>query len=135
MKTLLLFSTTILFIIASCNKNSDDVINSQNTITGGFAGTFQRSGGDTSHVKLLFSPNGVYEGETANPRYPAICGGTYSISGSTITFNDTCNWTADFDWTLILDGTYNFSHLGDSIKIWRTSSGITDEYNLDRMVR
>src|SRR5687767_11028036 len=112
MKTLLFFSTIILTISIACNKNSNDVINSQNMISGSYGGTFQRSGGDTSRVKLSFSSDGRYDGESVLPRYPAICGGTYAINGSSITFNDTCNWTADFDWTLILDGSYNYSRAG-----------------------
>ena len=61
--------------------------------------------------------NGTYEGtisfegnnysSSAGPnRYPAGGNGTFELSGDLVEFSDVNIWTADFDWGLILSGTY-----------------------------
>lgn len=86
-------------------------------------GSFMRGGPlalpAPTQVVLNFG-DGTFEGYSDNPKHPAICKGTYSQTGSTITFKNTCAFTADFDWTLILDGEYTYERDGNSIYIRRT---------------
>lgn len=74
-----------------------------------YEGTFMRLAPDGEAPEKPVSLtliNGRYTGASDSLRYPAICEGTYSIEGRRITFTNECAWTADFDWTLILQGTY-----------------------------
>ncbi len=120
--------------IMACNKDSNAADPDELT-PGVYSGVFSRTGMDTAQVKLYVQGN-VFRGETSIPNYPAICAGTYTLDRSTLTFSDTCMRTANFDWTLILDGSWNYT-LGDDefIRIWRTNNGVTDEYLLRRLVR
>jgi len=48
-------------------------------------------------------------------RIPAGGSGTYKIDGNSIVFSDENFWTADFDWNLILNGTYSYSYDGKNL--------------------
>lgn len=91
---------------------------------------------DTANVAITLG-NNHFEGQSDRDQYPAICRGSYATSASTIAFVDSCTWTANFDWSLILNGTYNISqgNEGNTIRIWRTNGTITDEYLLGRVSR
>ena len=131
MKILLLASAVILFF-SSCEKsrdNSDDSDSVNHTLLGRYVGTFNRSGMDTAPVSIFFKDRGRYEGSSSRQKYPAICRGSFLAHETSITFSDSCTWTADFDWTLILNGTYNITYKDDDhIRIYRTNGTITDEY-------
>jgi hypothetical protein len=46
---------------------------------------------------------------------------------------DSLGYTADFDWTLILSGEFNYSANGDNLTISRQySTGVKDIYKLKR---
>lgn len=126
----------IALVTFSCEKDEskNDVSVAEFIQDGVFKGSFNRTGSDTSYVELNFSGN-HFNGDSDRDKYPAICGGRYEISGSTINFTDTCTWTANFDWTLILNGTYNISKDDNTVRIWRTNGSSTDEYRLSRMTR
>jgi len=47
--------------------------------------------------------------------FPAVCSGTYAMSGDKITFTNECMWTADFDWSLVLNGEWNYTFRGETI--------------------
>lgn len=130
-----LFVSILAFsmLLLACQKdNAEDSI----SFDGVFVGTFNRTGMDTSEVNIEFSANRFW-GESDQAKYPAICGGSYETNNSTIVFSDSCTWTADFDWSLILNGTYNFSYNNseNTMRIWRTNGTVTDEYFLRRLVR
>jgi len=112
----------IIFIaIASCEKSKDEI-----APDGVYTGTFQRQlafgGGDISNVTITFSSN-TWTGSSDKVKYPALCHGTFSISDQKITFNNECAWTAEFDWSLILAGEYDFVSDGQQLKIIRDYSG------------
>jgi hypothetical protein len=117
----------ILFIgvtsILSCNKDNDG----QATIEGQYVGTFQR-GGNSSKVELTLSSEN-FSGESDTVKFPAICNGNYSIWDRTIEFENQCPWTAEFDWSLILGGTWNFN-IDNEILILTNSIG--DKYTLEK---
>lgn len=125
MKTKLYLLLTLQIITVSCNK-SEEVLISPNT-NGNYIGIFERNG-ISSNVQLNLV-NGSFNGQSTIQKYPALCNGTYLISGNSITFDDNCPWTADFDWTLILDGDWNYN-MNDNILILINSSG--DKYTLTR---
>ena len=122
-------------VFFSCQKNSSDD-SSANEIYGRYTGTFNRTGGDTVNVSLFFKNNNTFEGSGNRLNYPALCGGNFSRSGTDLAVDDTCAWTANFDWTLIFDGNYKVNFTGaNSVRIWRTNGAVTDEYLLTRFSR
>lgn len=126
-------------LLAACQKEDRSEVMSVSAVREGldgrYLGTFSRNG-KTADVSLLFRDDGTYEGSSSSPKFPAICAGTYVQDGANLTVNDTCTWTADFDWTLIFDGSFTVEERGDGqVRIWRTTSSGTDEYLLSRMRR
>ncbi len=133
MKTILL-SIAAFVLFGACNKDND-IIDIQNDISGSYQGTFQRSSMNLVNVSLNLN-FGTYEGLSDQPDYPLICSGSYSITGNSIKFTDSCIWTPTTDRTLILDGIYNINSSTDNeIRIWRTNGATTDEYFLQRRRR
>jgi hypothetical protein len=132
MKKLWLMPLSIVLLM-SCEKD-DDSGKQQNLLTGIYKGTFSRSGMDTVDVSLTVFEN-RFEGQGGSTYYPAICRGSFSGNDHTITFQDSCAWPANFDWSLILNGRYEFSGDDKQVRIWKTNGGITDEYILTRMTR
>lgn len=124
---------TLTVITVACQKdNKDDTVTSVN---GSYAGIFHRTGMDSVSVELTLN-DGNFSGLSEKDHYPAICGGTYQLEDDNrIIFADSCAWTADFDWTLILDGTYTFNKESKKLKITRTNASVTDEYFLELIVR
>ena len=120
-------------LVAACKKDSDDSLPSD--FDGMYSGTFHRTGMDTTDVTLTFSQNS-FEGQSSRAKYPAICHGSFDVEEDFISFVDSCSWTADFDWSLILNGSYSLSFKPDNtIRIWRTNCTITDEYLLRKRSR
>jgi hypothetical protein len=119
-------------IFLACQKDNDP---ESVEFEGLYSGTFSRTGMDTSNVTIEFL-NNTYNGRSDREKYPAICRGSYEADENSIVFRDSCTWTADFDWSLILNGTYSLSLQSDNnIRIWKTNGTVTDEYLLRRVVR
>ena len=78
-----------------------------------------------------FSSN-TYSGVSDKPRYPAFCDGTYNIEKQKIIFVNACVWTADFDWSLILSGEYNFTLIGKLLVITRSFLGSSTDTWIDK---
>jgi len=109
---------TVFFILGflilfSCKKEEQI----DNKLPDGiYVGTFQREyfglDCDTANVTFTFTSN-QWSGYSDMVNYPSLCYGTYLISGDTIIFENKCFWTADFDWSLILNGKYVLIELWD----------------------
>jgi hypothetical protein len=128
-----------VIVLAACQKEDRSEVLSQSAVAEGlegtYLGTFSRNG-KTTDVSIRFTREGTFTGSSSNPKFPAICGGTYSQAGSSLVVNDTCAWTADFDWTLIFDGNWTIEDRGaNKVRIWRTTGDVTDEYILGGMIR
>jgi len=124
MKTKIFFFLTLVITIVGCNKDDD---NTETNVDGNYIGVFERDG-NTSDVELTFN-NGTWNGASETEKFPALCNGTYSISGNAITFENTCPWTAEFDWTLILSGDWNYNLNGNTLVLIKTNG---DKYTLTK---
>lgn len=124
MKPKILILIGLIFVILSCNNDDEKP---QTEINGEYVGIFER-GGNNSNVELTFN-NGNWTGESEIVKFPALCNGTYSKSGNVISFENSCPWTAEFDWTLILGGEWNFSLNGNSLILTKTNG---DKYTLTK---
>ena len=129
MRFLFLLSFVTL-ILASCSKERFG-----EKLEGIYKGTFVRTGDPLanpikSSVTLHFSENN-FSGNSTIQYYPAICEGTYTAGRSTLTAKNACFFTANFDWSLIFDGEYQYEQEGASLKIWRDfPNGGKDLYEL-----
>jgi len=114
--------------------------NEISALNGKYSGTFYYS-----NLNGIFSPQGLYSSpvtvtfsgnnyaSTSNSnQMPAGGSGRYKISGQQAEFKDTNNWTADFDWGLILNGDYSYQIKSDSLILNKTNSSTTYEYWLKR---
>ena len=125
MKSKILLLIALLITVYSCNNNDDDT--NPQVIDGAYTGVFERNG-TTSNVELNLE-NASFMGESATVKFPAICRGSFSISNHSINFINECPWTAEFDWTLILNREWNYE-LKNNVLILTNSNG--DKYTLDR---
>jgi hypothetical protein len=86
-------------------------------------------------VEVNFSSDSYQS--TGNSNYiPAGGSGTFHIlENKNIEFKNTNMWTANFDWNLILNGTYTYKLKGDSLILSKeAASGIKVlEYRLKRI--
>ena len=124
-----------VLVVSACKKNDDD--SPAYELSGRFRGTFNRSGNpDTAQVSFNFKPDMSFDGTGGASYYPAICAGSFQRNNNTLVVNDSCAWTANFDWSLIFDGNYNINFTSEnSVRIWRTNGAVTDEYLLNRIIR
>ena len=138
MNRLLLIIGTIILTNIGCESehNAPDIIPD-----GIYIGTFQRQqafgGGEIVQVTITFTSN-TWTGQSSFQKYPALCHGTYKLDNQKITFTNDCIWTAEFDWSLILSGEFEFelsnnqltiirSFIGPSIDTWSDYYSLTKE--------
>jgi hypothetical protein len=128
-----LLAAGLAIAVFSCKKSNNSC--APLIPDGTYKGTFQRetaTGGSSSTVSITVSGNN-WTGKSETPEYPALCAGSFKLSGKSIDFQNACIWTADFDWSLILNGSYNFFIKGRELKIWRDYNGANrDVYQLMR---
>lgn len=111
---------TIFFLsLNSCNN--DDNNNQPQNLEGSYTGTFtvEYLNGDTfsNPVTVSFNGENNYQSSSNDDYFPAGGSGTYEKDNSMINFNDVNQWTANFDWNLILNGEYNYSINGNELMI------------------
>lgn len=129
MRYMALFLLGLTLLITSCKKEKNKA-----PIPGGtYTGTFQRTGGPVANITLTFSGNS-WNGQSPVDKYPALCEGVYHVLNSgKLDIEQTCLWTADFDWSFIFDGEYEFRAEGGTLEIKRTyNNGLSDLYRLTR---
>ena len=120
----------LAILFYSCEKTES----ASYSLGGTYMGMFSRTGMDTTQVTLFFDQN-RFNGKSSRANYPAVCAGTFLLEDNTIQFRDTCAWTANFDWSLILSGSYNINISDGTVRIWKTNGAITDEYLLRQPTR
>ncbi len=130
----LVLALAIMTSAMACRKDSDNRSGYPNAT---YKGTFKRynlAGSQTANVTLVLEyPN--YSGTSDIPKYPAIGQGTYySDNEAKLRFTNKSLFTADFDWTLILDGDYiEVKREGDSLEFAKSyPNGWVDVYKLKK---
>ena len=107
-----------------------------NNLDGEYSGTFNRSAPNirTRPAKVTLSiTRNKFKGTSNIKNYPAICEGTFTVNGSKIDVSNDCMFTADFDWSLILKGEYEYELSGKQLKITRSYPGDKyDSYTLEK---
>lgn len=121
MKTILLLAS-ILTLTFSCIT---DYANPSDSVEGIYTGVFERDDA-TSNVQLNLD-NGTFSGTSSVNKFPAICNGAYTVTANSIEFNNSCAWTADFDWTLILSDNWSYTLSNNMLVL---TNSINDRYTL-----
>ncbi len=74
-----------------------------------------------------------FEGSSSIRNYPAICEGRVRSDGRSVEFENECVFTADFDWTYILNGTFQASTERKTLILTKSyGGGRYDTYHLTR---
>lgn len=121
----------MLLILSACKKSDSTTFIIPDGV---YKGTFQRQvagEGEIANVMISFS-SGKWSGESEIVNYPALCNGTYQLkSDREIFFQNSCAWTANFDWTIILADTYKIRVDGKDIELSKDYNGaFQDIYKL-----
>jgi len=118
-------TTTILFftlVLSSCSKEKIELKHLDGDYAGDFT-VYYKDQDKTMTSKATLKLKDGHFSCSGNPnRIPAGGSGTYHIEGEQIVFQDTNAWTAEFDWALILTGTFNFHKKGDNLTLKRPSA-------------
>lgn len=123
----------LLLAFSSCSK--ERVMMDE----GMYKGTFKRVNGANIDFGIaqvtLNLTDGKFSGTSSVSNYPAIGAGNFSTVNGFIEFDNTSFFTADFDWSYILDGTFEKKTIGDSLVLIKSYSGTVfyqDEYRLKK---
>ena len=124
---------TAIFLVLFISCEQDETISIEPLILGTYKGQFIRVSPNAKHaasnVTLTFTGNS-FSGESDVIKYPAICNGTYKITGQEVDFVNTCPWTAEFDWSYILNGKFEITINGTQLEMRKDLNGISDYYIL-----
>jgi hypothetical protein len=99
------------WVTLSCNKAP--------LPNGAYSGRFivdYGSGVQEGPFKLEIKDN-TYSCSGNENRIPPGGSGTFSVGQNEIVFQDENMWTADFDWNLILNGSYTLAQKGDTLSL------------------
>ncbi len=116
----------VLLVTTGCDRDPIETITVAD-LRGEYTGTFERDG-EVSNVELQFN-NRQFTGSSEIQKFPAICKGEFTLKSNVIVFSNICPWTAEFDWTLILNGEW-FYHISGNTLILTSSIG--DKYTLTK---
>lgn len=134
MRKFLGLSIACLILLASCKR--EDMVK---TIGGDYKGIYYRSYPNTPGVDYIHSNvtihfgDGRYSGTSDVSNFPLLCQGIVAQDASVLTITNTCMFTANLDWTYILDGQYQYSYGGHSLCFHKSyPNGMQDNYELTR---
>ncbi len=103
--------------------------------SGTYSGVFTVTYGEETHtgpVTLELSET-TYKCSSNPDRIPAGGEGSYEVEDGIIRFSDGNFRTADFDWNLVLNGTYSFTYDGENLELTADRSGTgTYRYELKK---
>jgi hypothetical protein len=133
---------TSMLLLFSCNKEAMEPHESepayQSISDGTYVGTFSVQYSlltKTAPVTIVID-KGKYSCTGNSDRIPAGGSGAFSNDNKTITFVDVNFWTCEFDWNLILSGTYIYISDGNKLLISITRNNfITYTYTLEKNVQ
>lgn len=110
----------VMAVFASCDPN--DTNDTPEGLEGSYAGTFKR--GDTTTNVNLEIGDLVFTGDSEVEKFPGICNGSYTVAGDSISFQNGCVWTAEFDWSLILNEKWGYTINGNTLTLTKANGDI-----------
>lgn len=123
----------IAMLILSCEKeNSERVEFKEVSYSGEFWRECENCSEEIAEITLVFS-EGNYSGSSNKMYYPAIGHGNYEIKGNTILFNENSFWSANFDWSFILGGSFHIEETAEYYYLsQKLNSDATNYYKLKK---
>jgi hypothetical protein len=123
-----------LLLLGACAKKVIEI----SKLEGDYNGTFSYQQNSDSNnkienipVKISFTGN-EYK-SSANANYmPAGGQGKYELSGTKVVFTDEMMRTANFDWNLLLNGTYTISSKSDSLFLVKKTDDASYTYTIKK---
>jgi hypothetical protein len=115
--TKICFALILALTCLACDHGVDPVRPIQ---IGDYVGTFSirsENGTTLSGLVTFRFHAGTYSCIPEKVYLPPSGGGSYRISGNSLTFSDTVMHTAEFDWSLILNGDFTYSNDGNRITL------------------
>jgi hypothetical protein len=108
------FLWAIALACSACSDAGPDPPLLDGTYQGTFTITQENGPVESGTVRITFGGDGY--SCTPEQRYlPPSGGGLFLLSGRTLTLKDTAVHTAEFDWTLILNGEFSFTFDGSRL--------------------
>lgn len=108
----LIFVFALVFAISSCQKTHVEL--TPGTYSGTFTVTYS-TGNQSAPVSLTLNTDGSYLCTSSANHIPSGGFGQYSINQGNLVFVDEGVYTADFDWNLILNGSYSYTFDGSNL--------------------
>ena len=122
----------ILLTLAACEKEQNSAL----LADGIYKGTFIRSSPNVRYAPskvTLTLANNTFTGSSDTNNYPAICTGTFTVVGNMINTTNSCFFTADFDWTFIFNGEFDYEVEGNKLTLSKSFPGsVYDRYILEK---
>ncbi|WP_159023591.1 hypothetical protein [Formosa sp. L2A11] len=106
-----------LLLSFACNSDDDTTNNDQfyGNYTGEFTVTYNDSITYSNPVTVQFNTDNTYISSGNENNFPAGGSGSFNSNVTTLEFFDENFWTANFDWDLILNESYDYTKTGDSL--------------------
>ena len=124
----ILLSATLSFTACSKNEATPLPQKLDGTYTGAFTST---SVGATNATAKVVITGKTYQA-TLNTAFGVSSKGSYVTSNNQIAFTDSTVHTANFDWGLLLNGTYSSTTKGDSLILVKKGTGYNYTYRLKK---
>ena len=138
MKKFIFFTLVFIFVFCiNCNKSNLNVIFLPGTYNGTYSITHHYN---TDWALTESGPATFVFTDTSYSCYgeeyllPPGGGGEYEIVGDVMVLNDMMNHIANFDWTLILDGEFDYRFDGNNLRL-EQADAIHNRFHLISLVK
>ena len=118
MKNFYLVITSVLLLLSSSCNSDDDTTNNAllyGNYTGEFTVIYNDSTMYSNPVTVQFYTDDTYISSGNENFFPAGGSGSFSSNTEALEYYDENFWTANFDWNLILNGSYTYTKTQDSL--------------------
>ena len=123
----------LILLLSSCQDDTS-VFSRDGVYEGFFYQTTPQARSMSSMVTLELS-GGKFAGLSSENQFPAICTGSYTTKSRLIEFSNECVFTADFDWSLVLDGPYEIAIDQDMDSLYLIQEVSEDRFNVFHLVK
>ncbi|MBB6108433.1 hypothetical protein [Mucilaginibacter lappiensis] len=124
----ILLSATLSF--TACTK--DKATAPPQKLDGTYTGAFTSSSTDATNATAKVVISGKTYQATLNTAFGVSSKGSYATGNNQIAFTDSTVHTANFDWGLLLNGTYTSTTKGDSLILVKKGAGFNYTYRLKK---
>ncbi len=130
MSTKILLSISLIALGSCAYRSMNKTIKiPEGTYKGQFVRSSPLARYAASNVVITFTGS-TFSGKSDKLNYPTICEGTFNINGKDIEFVNGCSMTADFDWSYMLMGKFEFSLAEGKLEMTKSMGDTINYYSL-----